>query len=73
MTNPTDANPPEPASGTSPSGEPAMSLDELTERAKQHAASLVKDLTVLMRRYPLATVAVGLAAGYLVARLLHRR
>jgi ElaB/YqjD/DUF883 family membrane-anchored ribosome-binding protein len=73
MTNPTETTPSEPVSAPAAEAEATLPLDELTARARQHAKSLVQDLEVLMRRYPLATVAVGLGLGYVIARLLHRR
>ncbi len=75
MTTPTQATPEvsKPADPTVATGPTIEQLDEIAAHAKLRVQSLVNDLGGLMRRHPLATVAVGLGIGYLLARLLHRR
>ena len=59
------------------SGEAAQAADAVTRGVKQAAdylqkegmTGIVEDLEVLIRRYPLQTLLLGLGCGYLLSRL----
>jgi ElaB/YqjD/DUF883 family membrane-anchored ribosome-binding protein len=48
-------------------------MSSIKDGARDRGAALLKDLGGAMSRHPIATVAIGLGAGYLLARLRARR
>jgi ElaB/YqjD/DUF883 family membrane-anchored ribosome-binding protein len=53
--------------------EVAERMSEMKARASDSLAVAIKDLGAAMSRHPVATVAIGVGAGYVLARLLARR
>jgi ElaB/YqjD/DUF883 family membrane-anchored ribosome-binding protein len=51
----------------------AERLGAMKARARDSLDGAIKDLGAAMARHPVATVAIGLGAGYVLARLLARR
>jgi len=63
-------------SGTHPMDPPAAPLPPLlppSSRARDRLAAIRVDLGARMARHPIATLLLGLGAGYLVARLRARK
>lgn len=53
--------------------EVADQVSSMKARARDGLEATLKDLRAAMTRHPIATVAIGFGAGYVLARLLARR
>jgi len=53
-------------------GDMADKVSTVGSQARDSAKSAISTLTSAMKDHPVATVAIGLVAGYLFARLRHR-